>query len=329
MASTAFVAIGHGYEAGSMGRCEAFDPYDILANPLGGFGNADRESRSFPSPSGGPGVTYSSHAVYLMRRKDARPGDKELYVAVHHGGGRQIWRLPCCYHYTAETVAALLARVEAIEARLSTLPAESEAAPTGEVVPFPNAARPRRTAAHERVIRRAWAERKAARLQRAIAADHMRMREQVQDALRTAVERERIERAKRKRAAQRARRVTADLRQDIAQARKRREWWEGAARRQFSKRAAIEKQETFQRQRADVLHAQLTRLRQDMADPSQPERASDLAQLIRERDEARTALAALQRRAETAEKARDGMADAFEALAVRVARAEAALRKAA
>lgn len=93
--------------------------------------------------------------------------------------------------------------------------------------------------------------------------------------------------------------------------------------------ATARKAERFQRQRGDVLHAQLARLRSDMVDPSQPERASDIARLIRERDEARNAAAASQARAVRAEAATATMADKFEDLVSRVARAEAALRKAA
>lgn len=107
MLGTALVATGHGYEAGSRGRCDAFDAFEILANPLGGFGAADRESRTFKGKSG-PGVTYGSHALYLMRRRDDRT-DRALYVAVHHGGGRRIWQLPACYYYREETAAALVA----------------------------------------------------------------------------------------------------------------------------------------------------------------------------------------------------------------------------
>lgn len=56
-----------------------------------------------------------------------------------------------------DQMAELAARVAALEARLATLPAESTDTPSGE------AARPRRTAAHERAVRRAWAERSARR----------------------------------------------------------------------------------------------------------------------------------------------------------------------
>jgi len=47
-----------------------------------------------------------------MRRKDRRPGDRDYYVAVHHGGCREIWRLSSCFHYCDETVAALVAMPE-------------------------------------------------------------------------------------------------------------------------------------------------------------------------------------------------------------------------
>ena len=82
--------------------------------------------------------------------------------------------------------AAILARLDAIEATMAApLPAKldqvatavDQVTPSGEV-------HPKGAPAHERAIRRAWAERRAARLQRLIAADHMRMREQVQEALR-------------------------------------------------------------------------------------------------------------------------------------------------
>lgn len=115
MVNSAFVASGHGYEISERGRCEAFDGFEILANPLGGFDNASRASRSFPGKSG-PGVTYDSHAVYLMRRKgdagDKWASGRDYFVAVHHGGGRYIWRLPACHNYQAETLDALLAMPE-------------------------------------------------------------------------------------------------------------------------------------------------------------------------------------------------------------------------
>lgn len=93
--------------------------------------------------------------------------------------------------------------------------------------------------------------------------------------------------------------------------------------------AAERKRTANHRQHAAALSGELARLRRDMADPSQPERASDIAMLKRERDQARTALAAVQQRAERAEAFIAPLSDKVEELAGRVARAEAAARKAA
>lgn len=112
MANSALLARGHGYETGSRGRCEAFDPYDILANPLGGDKPEQRAKRVFPSPSGGPGTTYESHEIYLLASKEKSLGKRQFCVAVHHGRGRFIWKLPTCYNYSEETIAALLAMPE-------------------------------------------------------------------------------------------------------------------------------------------------------------------------------------------------------------------------
>ncbi len=111
MLTGALVATGHGYEKSERGRCEAFDPYEIIANPLGEWSEADRERRTFAGKSG-PGVTYGSHALYLMRRKDAPPGERDLFIAVHNGSGRQIWRIPACFNYAAETADALCSMPE-------------------------------------------------------------------------------------------------------------------------------------------------------------------------------------------------------------------------
>lgn len=236
----------------------------------------------------------------------------------------------------ADPLADLAARVAALEARIAALPAESEATPSGEV------ARPRRTAAHERAIRRAWAARIEARRQRAIAADHMRMREQVQEALRasqsdlaTAETVIRSMEGREKALKADVERLTADCAE--WEALQHRTWGdkvgERLKRRASAARArrllaSTRKAATFQRQRADVLAAQLDKLRSDMADPSQPERASDLAQLVRERDQARTALAATDARNRAMKAALDDLAAKFEAMASRLAVAEAAMRRA-
>lgn len=56
-------------------------------------------------------------------------------------------------------IAALLARMDVLEARLAALPAQSDATPTSAI------GRARRTPAHERAIRRAWSERHARRME--------------------------------------------------------------------------------------------------------------------------------------------------------------------
>lgn len=245
-----------------------------------------------------------------------------------------------------DPLADLAARVAALEVRIAALPAESTGAAVNgekiEVAPSGEVARPRRTAAHERAIRRAWAARIEARRQRAIAADHMRMREQVQEALRTAsadfataetVIRSMETREKALKAD--VERLTADCAE--WEALQHRTWGdkvgERLKRRASAARArrllaSTRKAATFQRQRADVLAAQLDKLRSDMADPSQPERASDLARLVMERDQARTALAATDARNRAMKAALDDLADKFEAMASRLAVAEAAMRRA-
>lgn len=203
---------------------------------------------------------------------------------------------------TAADVSAIMERLAALETRVEALSGFTEVAPTVDE------AQPRRTVGHERAVRRAWAERKAARLQRAIAADHMRMREQVQAGLKVQAE-------KRRRAVLNAR----DLQRRLYAEHK-------VVDRLAEKRREAKRDAQAHCQRANVLHAQLDKLRADMADPHQPERASDLVQLRRERDEARTALSAVTARAERSEVALQMIAPRIEEMVSRVAIAEAALR---
>lgn len=213
--------------------------------------------------------------------------------------------------------------------------------------------------------RAGWAERKARGLAMSIAADHMRMREQTQVALRDAENRrnyalERIEglertitaldrrirddeaarygiAAKRLASAQRARRMLAESRAQAAhyyanwKEEVRREASHGRKRADSATRArrllaTSRKAAAFQRQRADVLAAQLDKLRADMADPIQPERASDIARLVRERDEARNAAAATSARNASLQAALNSLGDKLEAMAVKVTLAERAAR---
>lgn len=247
----------------------------------------------------------------------------------------------------ADPTAAILARLEALEAAIASapLPVEREAA----------AIRGKRTPAHERAVRRAWAERahrrlavaqrnglieagnrKAKDLQRAIdakgIAEHKRRRT-LKLALAHRKARQQAEFAANARAAE-----TADVSRQLDAAK-----WETArvnakrrrnamlARKRTAEMVAavnhMHDQADGLRQRNAVLETELAKMKADMADPSQPERASDLAQLVRERDEARNASAALQDRCKRAERARDGLADAVEGMGVRLANAEAAVRR--
>lgn len=92
--------------------------------------------------------------------------------------------------------------------------------------------------------------------------------------------------------------------------------------------AAARADAKLQRQNAAGARFELAKIKRDMADPSQPERASDIARLVQERDGARNAVAALQARVLRAEEARDGLAGKFEEMISRVCQAEAAVRKA-
>lgn len=242
-----------------------------------------------------------------------------------------------------DPLEALAARLAALEARVAALPVEAVEAPTAV------ADRPRRTPAHERAIRRAWAERRAARLQRSIAEDHLRMREHVQQRVegleRTIIELDKRMREERDRSAAsyRARlddiaALTAKRRRAVILARERGKRLEAehrlVDRYQEKRREAEEsarewsRKEESQRRRADVAEAALAKLRADLADPTQPERASDISRLMRERDEARTALAAVDARNRALQGTVDDLAVRFEAMVSRVTRAEAALRAA-
>ena len=99
-----------------------------------------------------------------------------------------------------DAMAAIMARLDALEARLA---GDAEAAPIDAIKPpAPAVERVKRSPAHERAIRRAWAERRNARLQRDIARDHMRMREQLSEQWQQALM---LEKAKRARSVERSR----------------------------------------------------------------------------------------------------------------------------
>lgn len=84
-----FVASGTGYQ-----DCTAFDGYEVIANPLGEWSEADRESRVFGRDGRGyGGVTYASHCIKLAKREYCR----DLYILMEHGAGREVWRIPAFY----------------------------------------------------------------------------------------------------------------------------------------------------------------------------------------------------------------------------------------
>lgn len=229
----------------------------------------------------------------------------------------------------AHDLEAITARLDALEQALATLSAVSvddREVTTRPVVVTEVAScdhLPKRTPAHERAIRRAWAERKARRYAQSVA-------DQAERYARNAD-------AKAERVARAHAEQVADLEQRIVdwEAFQHRTWTESMGhkvkRRAATLRArrmigAARSQERITQARASAARAEIDRLKRDMADPSQPERASDIARLVQERDTARTALAAMAARAERAEQGLHSMADRFEGLVSRVTRAEAALR---
>lgn len=251
-----------------------------------------------------------------------------------------------------DALSSIADRVAALELAISTLSANKRDTPIGETA---SQGRAKRTPAHERAIRRAWAERKARRAARFTAS---LKRDQLDKANRSiaywrgmaeglqekcdeweALQHRTWEEAmghkmKRRRAVLTARRqwkmrLLARQQNFASEAREReqRELRRRSAERSRRMIAAARQAATDQRRRAQVAEAGLAKLRKDMADASAPERASDIARLVRERDEARTALAAVEARAQRLQASVDQMAGQFDQLVSRVARAETMLRQ--
>lgn len=153
----------------------------------------------------------------------------------------------------ADPVAALVARVEALEAIVATLSAETGRTPIPAVQD-----RPKRSAAHERAIRRAWAERKARRGAQGGMAIHMRRIEALEMELRLALNEQALDKQaigeSYARAEQFARRGNQHATRRRASA--------ARARRMI---AAARQAATFERQRAAVLAAQLAKAQEDLA----------------------------------------------------------------
>lgn len=216
----------------------------------------------------------------------------------------------------ADDLAGLLDRVAALEARLDALSVESAAPPT--------VGKARRSPAHERAVRRAWAERKARR-EAERCRDVLRADCHEWEALqhRTWIEAMGYK-AKRRRAVL----ALLDARKRAALDKAALIAGDAFAKRLQAELEAARGEAEGARQAQAVMQATLSRLRADMADASQPERASDLARLVKERDEARTALSAVSARSDRQKQVLDQLAERYELMAVRVAKAEAALRKA-
>lgn len=235
-----------------------------------------------------------------------------------------------------DAIEARLAALEAAVAALAERP-EPVAVLPAEPAPIAEPARPKRTAAHERAVRRAWAERKARRdaaalleterahyeaahadavtaetCARAAEARERQALEQLASA------RESVERWK-------SEAVASEARERMATAKRRRAVID--ARRARRMIAAARTATAAQAGRADMAIAELSKLKRDLADPMQPERASDLAQLVRERDQARTALAAVEARNARMATETANLAEAYEAMVSRLTRAEAAVRR--
>ena len=204
----------------------------------------------------------------------------------------------------AESVADLAERVAALEARLEALAVETGAgaenannsSPEFIAPPSGEAARPKRTAAHGRAIRRAWAERKARRGAQGGMAIHAQQIKTLELQLQLAQNEQALDKqaveeayaraeqfarrgnqhaARRRASAQRARRMAEsraqaahyyanwkeEARREASQGRKRADSVTRARRMITTSRKAA----TFQRQRADVLAAQLAKAQDDLA----------------------------------------------------------------
>jgi len=248
----------------------------------------------------------------------------------------------------SDPIAEIEARLADLEARVAALSVEpmsqiSASHEGAEIIITPTATiQPKRTAAHERAIRRAWAERREriARAdldRRALEAVNAR-HEEMRKAYVYAAEALKAAESERNAAISQVRHGKAQL----AAARANMDKWATEARKGRKGRArrlaaaqrarrmilAARAEAQTQRQNAAGARFELAKLRKSISDPATPDRASDVARLVQERDAARTASAALQARAERAESAVQDLAERFEGMVSRVSKAEAALRAA-
>lgn len=106
----AFIRKGHGYEVTAtlnshLERCTAFDGFEVIASPLGGFDNASRESRVWKAEGASYGVTYGSHAIQLAIDVGDLP--RGLYILMQNGCGREVLRIGTGPHWRAMRDALL------------------------------------------------------------------------------------------------------------------------------------------------------------------------------------------------------------------------------
>jgi len=211
----------------------------------------------------------------------------------------------------------LAARIDALELAVKALQQTQAAPMTGDDV----AARPKRTPAHERAIRRAWQERRARRdageaAQLARSESAMIIR-----ALKAKIDRRNRQLNARIQSAHSQRRVNAYARDALTQARDQRD-----AMRQTADQAnaglalAIDER--------NAARAELALLKRSLADPTNPLRSTDETRLIDEARELRATVASLREQNARMKAMCERGGDQLEAMIGRVTRAEAALRAA-
>jgi len=231
----------------------------------------------------------------------------------------------------AVDIDAIIARLDALEQALATLSAVSvdDREITTSPVAVTEAAScdhlPKRTPAHERAIRRAWAERKARRAAESANADWEALQHRTwEQAMGHKVAR---------------RRAVIDARKRIAYWRNLSRMWQqssaeyhGHLERDMDKRiataqrarrmiAAARAQIDLKTRALDITNATVARLKSSAVP------ASEIARLEQERDVAQTALAAMVARAERAEQGIETMGERFASLVGRLSKAEAALQE--
>lgn len=254
-----------------------------------------------------------------------------------------------------DPLTEVLARLAALESQIASLSAERVDTPiggmSGEVVALPVAGAAQRLALAQDYRRADRARReRIARRYLAMRADRERARQEVAlwkahcdnwaDEV-TSLE-QANQRLKDKRRASVKRAMTLQRERDAAhlkaasamariEMQEGRIWEEWDHRRRNAERArrmvsSARAEAKAANQSASASRAALAALRARLADPAQPERASDIARLMQERDTARNALAALQQRNTAMQSALDSSAKIIEDFGLRLAKAEAAVR---